>query len=386
MMKDIGDGLQEFLDERARVLTVAWALPPSGQVRDEDMKAAMTNFREYCARNLIALGQVAREVGRPNEEAIGELLAGRFTADAERDVRMLNAWLEQHARRAITRKPGGFVSDTHVATEMMNAARLIVSTESIGLVIGPSGVGKTACAEVIAETVPGSIYLRITRESRNPRGFLSALADALHCRRNAGRSEREGARGTVGGRVFDRLSRSGRLVILDEAHQLSAVGLETVRDLHDSCAVPILLVSTVDLQERILRDADADHGQFYSRVAVVVHLTAGRDIFGGDKRPLFTKEQIRKLFEVTPIRLAPDATDYLQGVANQLGRGSLRRCAILLEFAARRARKRQGLAEFEEVTVSAVDLEVAEQCTRRDPVEEEMVADRRRRSAVVASA
>jgi hypothetical protein len=77
------------------------------------------------------------------------------------------------------------------------------------------------------------------------------------------------------------------------------------------------------------------------------------------------------------VKLSPDTARYLQGVANMLGYGSLRRCKMLLRNAVRRARKRLGLADGETVTVTADDLRWTETRLRRESSERDMIEHRR---------
>ena len=106
--------------------------------------------------------------------------------------------------------------------------------------------------------------------------------------------------------------------------------------------MPVLLIATRDLHDRILKNADPDHGQLYSRFDITHHLTEGRDMYSGKGKALYTVDDIRALYNEPPVKLSPDGVQYLHEVANMLGYGSLRRCKILLRNGARRARKRQG--------------------------------------------
>ena len=178
-------------------------------------------------------------------------------------------------------------------------------------------------------------------------------------------------------RVLETLRDSHRLLILDEAAKLSDAAVELLRDIHDNTGVPMLLIATRDLHERIVRNADPDHGQLYSRFDVIHHLSEGYDVNSGGK-VLHSMDDIRTLYADPPIRLASDAVRYLQGVANDLGRGSLRRCKSLLQNAVRRARKRQGLSEGDKVTVTADDLEWVETRLRQESSERQAARDRQR--------
>ncbi|GAF89786.1 unnamed protein product, partial [marine sediment metagenome] len=178
-------------------------------------------------------------------------------------------------------------------------------------------------------------------------------------------------------KVIRALQGTNRLLILDEASTLTDKALTLLRDLHDSAGIPVFMVCTKDLFERITRGVDADHGQLYSRIDIVHALTQGQDVNAGGK-PLFTVEDIKQLYQVPPIRLSPDGVQFMLAVANQLGYGSLRRCGVLLRNAARRARKRQGLAAEDDVTVTADDLEVVERILRQEAGEQTTATERRR--------
>jgi DNA helicase TIP49 (TBP-interacting protein) len=185
--------------------------------------------------------------------------------------------------------------------------------------------------------------------------------------------------------VLARIEGSNRLIIIDEAHKLNGEAVELLREIHDASGCPIFMLATKDLAERIERSADPDHGQLYSRVDIIWPLTQGHDVGAGGK-PLFTIDEIRRLYEQVPIRLSPDAARYLRDVANDLGRGSLRRCRTLVMNAARRARKRMDLAEEETVTVTADDLAYADERLRPQQSDVELVKQRRARVAEAVSA
>ena len=98
-------------------------------------------------------------------------------------------------------------------------------------------------------------------------------------------------------------------------------------------------------------------------------------------KALHTIEDIRKLFDEPPIKLSTDGARYLQDVANNMGAGSLRRCKIVLQNGARRARKRQNKGDSETVTVTADDLYYSDTNLRREKGERELINERRRSDA-----
>jgi len=257
--------------------------------------------------------------------------------------------------------------------EALPAARLVHENKTMGLLLAPSGVGKSRCAQAINQHYVGSIYVRVMCGYHHPRGIAHALSHKLDLLGNtlvAGHRTM-----TRIERIIDRLLDSDRMLIVDEAQKLNDAALEFCRDIHDSTGVPVLFFATADLHDRIMRTVGPDHGQLFSRFDVVHHLTQGKDVYSGGK-PLFSIDEIVKLYERTPIRLSPDAAKFLQDVANQVGHGSLRRCKTLLRNAVRRARKRLEVTDGCRITVSAIDIEWVEARLRMESAEQHSVQER----------
>jgi DNA transposition AAA+ family ATPase len=376
------DDITDILTDQERILMVAWMLPNEGPLTEAQRTQAMGNFADYIRRHNMTPTDVGRQVGSPKATTITELIKGVYRANADVHVRKLNMFIEQHARAHAAALYDKFVS-TKVAKDILAVARLVREGQTMGLVIGPTGIGKSRCALAVHEKYVGSIYVRIIGGYHHAKGLTQALAERLNVRTHA-RSKGVGAHHTQLERVIDILRDSHRLLILDEAHKFTDSAIELLRDIHDTAGVPVLLLATKDLHDRILKNADPDHGQLCSRFDVIHHLTEGHDIYAGGKA-LYTLQDIRDLYNELPIKLADDAARYLLEVANVLGYGSLRRCKSLLRNAARLARKRQGLSEGEKVTVLAVDLEWTEGRLRRESSEQETVKQRRRQASAAIS-
>ncbi len=381
MTEEKQDDILHILKDE-KILVAAWMLPNEGSLSDAQRRQAMDNFARYTRAHGLTATHVAHQLGKPRATTIGELMKGVYRANADDHIRRLNLWVEQNARSRSAALADTFVS-TKVARDMLTVARLCRENVSIALVYGPTGIGKTRCAMAIHDKYVGSIYLRVMTGFASPKGLTMILSDRLGVRGRPGRQERVPQ--TQLERIIDLLRNSDRLLIVDEATKLSDSAMEILRDIHDECCIPILLIATRHLHERIQRNADPDGGQFYSRVDVVKNLTEGHDLYRGDKRPLYTVDDIKKLYNEPPIRLAPDAAHYLRDVANALGYGSLRTCKILLQNAARRARKRLDRAEGEQVTVAAVDVQWVESRLKQESSEQQLIKERQRVAAGVSS-
>jgi len=375
--------INDIMADGERILMAAFLLPNEGELSESQKQQAMGNFAEYIRKSGLAAHDVAHAIGTPRVSTITELVKGVYRANADDHIRKLNLWIEQHARAKAAALTDRFVT-TKVARDMLNTARLVRENMTMGLVVGPTGIGKSRCALAIHERYVGSIYVSVMTGQHHVRGLTHALAVKLGARSMTAASRTKLYANQLEC-VIDKLQNSGRLVIIDEASKLSDEAIALCRDIHDSTGAPFILIATKDLHDRIVATADPDHGQLYSRFDVIVNLTQNADAYGGGKA-LYTMQDIRDLYNEPPVKLANEAVKYLLDVANMLGRGSLRRCKILLRNAVRRARKRQGIADDEAVTVTAADLEYVERALRPEKSEQEAVEDRRRQAAgMVAS-
>jgi len=380
-----GGDLNDFLRDRDRVLKAGCALPNEGELSEDGRLRAMENFQRYLQRTKLSVNDVVQKVGSPRASTIRDLMKGVYRENADQHIRTLNNWVEQDARQRAVAISGKYVQ-TSVAKQMMAAARLVREAGTMGIVYGPTGIGKTRCARAVHEHFAGSILVTVQYGLYHPKGFTTALAEALGVR-SVGTARNDAKFSTQYERVIERLRESNRLLIVDEAHKLHEGAIELLREIHDATGVPVLLVAIKELQTRLMRHADPDAGQLYSRIDIecpLVEADAGRDGSKRGMKKLYTVEDIRQLYQDPPIRLGPDAVQYLADVANHLGFGSLRKCKRLLVAAARFARKRQDVPDGDDVTVSAVDLEFAERSLRRSGVEQENVTARQSQAVATA--
>ena len=347
-------------------------LPNEGDLSDAQRAQAMGNFARYLKANKITPQQVARQLGRPRVTTIGELMQGTYRASADGHIRKLNLWVEQNARQRAAVLTEKYVA-TRVAKEIEVVARLVREDQVMGMVIGASGIGKARCALALHQKYVGSIYIRVMSGTHTARGITVALNEAMGVASGNPHS-------VALARTIAELTGTGRFLIIDEAHRLVDPALHVLRDLHDSAKVPILLLATKALFDRIEKDADPDRGQLYSRFAVLHHVTEGYELYQGGKA-LFTVAEISELYAEPNVRLSMDGARFLQDVANDLGRGSLRKCAHLFRNAARHARKLAGLDAAKTVTVTAQHLESVESRLRRVGREHDRIEHRRRVAA-----
>ena len=246
------DDIAQLFDTKDQILMAAWMLPNKGTLSDAQRRQAMENFSRYITLHGIKVAAVAHQLGTPRATTIGELLKYKWREGSDDHIRKLNMWVEQHTRAAAASLTDDFVM-TGVAKAMFKRAQLIRENGTMGLLLGPTGIGKSRCLQAIHEEIVGSIYIRVDHKRRHPKGLTSAIAQQLGVRSVSDSTARNQQHYNQFERVVNALINSNRLLILDEAQKLGDEALEALRDLYDETGIPIMLVATKDLYERIRR-------------------------------------------------------------------------------------------------------------------------------------
>lgn len=113
----------------------------------------------------------------------------------------------------------------------------------MGCVIGPAGRGKTKAAERTAVMSPDTVYLR-HQERLTHIGVIRELAFAL-----------AGARPSSAQHCFEliqtELAHHRRIIMVDEADRMSVRHLNTLRDIHDLCKVPVVMIGEEPLKAKL---------------------------------------------------------------------------------------------------------------------------------------
>lgn len=277
---------------------------------------------DYLANRGLSLIDAAAGIGREERDvaAIVEALQGRKITLHDDDLAsvktqslltLLNNWIEEHNRKADSEIPAQYVQ-TEVARRMIQVARLVHRTGKIGVATGPAGVGKSFVADHLVYELPGSVVARVNDGCRTPRAFIRAVGEAF---RVAG--ERRQSSPTLSA-IIKRLRGTNRLMIVDQAHELSDRSFRVLMSLNDEARIPILLIGTVDIRARVSPDVDPEYGQMARRIIARTELLpesfrAGK---GSRKKQWLKLDELRRILSGVKLKLSDDALRMLHEIAN----------------------------------------------------------------------
>ncbi|EDV9778401.1 AAA family ATPase [Salmonella enterica subsp. enterica] len=178
--------------------------------------------------------QIARESG----VAAGTLSAfvnNKYNGDNERVAQTLQRWLENYHRAAELPEPPRFV-ETQTVRQIWTSMRFAGLTESIAVICGNPGVGKTEAAREYRRTNNNVWMITVTPSCASVLECLTELAFEL------GMNDAPRRKGPLSRALRRRLEGTQGLVIIDEADHLAAEVLEELRLLQESTRIGLVLM------------------------------------------------------------------------------------------------------------------------------------------------
>lgn len=315
------------LEQDARIMRRARMLPTDRPLTTDEIDQVARDVKRWLRESGRSAQSVSRALGKGFSPAtISGFLNAVNRGDGEKVARALNEYMERESRASEAKRPDGYV-ETAVAKRMLVVVATAIETRSIGLVVGPAGMGKTLTAKAAASMYTGSIYLRVTQSERRNTGLVASFARML------GVPTRSTAH-TTHRLVIDHLRGTGRPLLIDEAHALQASAIDALRDIHDEAEVPVVLFGTNDVRKKV-NDTEAWYGQLNSRIVATCDLGELANPPRGRGQPLFTTDEIRKVFSSSKLKLTGDGAQFLCELACIPGLGGLRICAKIMDLAMR---------------------------------------------------
>jgi transcriptional regulator with XRE-family HTH domain len=289
-------------------------------ITPEQIDLVVHQIELFCTEQNISRKQLARAIGLKSAGNISDVLNGNYKADRRPLIQQLDAWLEQELKRLATPSDCRFVWTT-VAREIQTVAQLAVALKVIGLVYGgdTSGVGKTMALEAVHAETPGSIFITIEKQHANATGVWRAIAQAMRINDGKGNA-------ALYDRIKGELRDTPRLLIVDQIHNLRGRKddgpLYLLADLYDMTNhAPQLWCGTADmvgyLNRGVKNRGDESLAQLRRRIGIqrdLMQRTRSPEE-GGKDEPLYTVEDIRRVFAANKLKIAADGVQFLWRLA-----------------------------------------------------------------------
>jgi len=314
----------DLIAQEARV-TRARLLPTERKLTDDEILAV----REEATRFLSYRGHSGAWLSRQLGDGFGptsvtQWLKGTYTGDVDAFARAINAKIATLISAERVKMPEEFVR-TAVAERILAAIKQAHDHRGIAEITGDSGYGKTITLKAAQAIYPGSAYIRINTVNRNAHNLLGDIFEEVTGR---GAPTRFGLQYSG---VIGTLKGTSRVLLIDEAHMLSASGRGLLRDILDEAEVGVVLAGNDDISAMLDRERSQRRGQFASRVVARCRFDRADSMLDGGGSTasggmLFTADDIVKMFSRSQLRLTGDGAQMLAAIASLPESGALRLC------------------------------------------------------------
>ncbi|AXD31962.1 DNA transposition protein [Salmonella enterica] len=236
--------------------------------------------------------QIARESG----VAAGTLSAfvnNKYNGDNERVAQSLQRWLENYHRAAELPEPPRFV-ETQTARQIWTSMRFASLTESIAVICGNPGVGKTEAAREYRRTNNNVWMITVTPSCASVLECLTELAFEL------GMNDAPRRKGPLSRALRRRLEGTQGLVIIDEADHLGAEVLEELRLLQESTRIGLVLMGNHRVYSNMTGgNRTVEFARLFSRIAkrTAINKTKKADVKAIADAWQITSENERELLQ-----------------------------------------------------------------------------------------
>ncbi|EED0147387.1 AAA family ATPase [Escherichia coli] len=204
------------------------------------------------------------QIARKSGVAAGTLSAfvnNKYNGDNERVAQTLERWLENYHRAAELPEPPRFV-ETRTARQIWTSMRFASLTESISVICGNPGVGKTEAAREFRRTNNNVWMITITPSCASVLECLTELAYEL------GMNDAPRRKGPLSRALRRRLEGTQGLVIIDEADHLGAEVLEELRLLQESARIGLVLMGNHRVYSNMTGgNRTVEFARLFSRIA-----------------------------------------------------------------------------------------------------------------------
>lgn len=204
----------------------------------------------------IKQSDVAKGIGQ-SDSMVSQWRKGLYKGDnAKVDEAIANFIQREQKKREINDLEMVFCH-TETTKRVMNFLETVHQSRGQGLFIGRAGMGKTTIQREYARRHPDVILLEVS-PTYTPAVILKTIAKKIG-------ANSSGSLNDIYEAILEKLTGSGRMILADEAENLSTRSLEILRRLRDQAKIGLLLAGTMRLKTNLI----GRHGeleQLFSRV------------------------------------------------------------------------------------------------------------------------
>lgn len=229
----------------------------------------LARVKALLEQSTVTQAQIAKEIG-VSGSTVNQLLNGNYKADPTAMVLKLANWLTARDQRADAPRDPGFVM-TETAKQIMADMGYALTTQSIVIIHGISGVGKTTALREFQRN-NNNVWVITTSPSR------ATMTECLYeLAMELGMENAPRLRGPLARALRRRLRNTKGLIVVDEADHVDRPTLEELRILAEEVEVGLVLVGNSRVYTQLTGGPRSeDFARLFSRIAMKRALTKAK--------------------------------------------------------------------------------------------------------------
>ena len=229
----------------------------------------IARVKALLEQSTVTQALIAKEIG-VSGSTVNQLLNGNYKADPTAMVQKLANWLTARDQRADAPRDPGFVM-TETAKQIMADMGYALTTQSIVIIHGISGVGKTTALREF-QCNNNNVWVITTSPSR------ATMTECLYeLAMELGMDNAPRLRGPLARALRRRLRNTKGLIVVDEADHVDRPTLEELRILAEEVEVGLVLVGNSRVYTQLTGGPRSeDFARLFSRIAMKRSLTKAK--------------------------------------------------------------------------------------------------------------
>lgn len=221
----------------------------------------LARVKALLEQSTVTQAQIAKEIG-VSGSTVNQLLNGNYKADPTAMLQKLANWLTARDQRADAPRDPGFVM-TETAKQIMADMGYALTTQSIVIIHGISGVGKTTALREFQRN-NNNVWVITTSPSR------ATMTECLYeLAMELGMENAPRLRGPLARALRRRLRNTKGLIVVDEADHVDRPTLEELRILAEEVEVGLVLVGNSRVYTQLTGGPRSeDFARLFSRIAM----------------------------------------------------------------------------------------------------------------------
>lgn len=225
------------------------------------MKTLKQEFDEFLIQSGLKQVDVCRSIN-VTQSRFSQILNGTYPSDGSKVETKLKDYMDNYKRRAQAHQsaPKEDRDEIFVSLDFKRATYVFdecANEHELGLVYGMAGTGKTTAIREFCKHNPNAIHIKSNIHT-TAAVLLDELCEALKITPPRPIYKKLKV-------VMAELSKSDKILIIDEAENLPLRALETARTLYDETRTPLILVGTPRLIDN-LTGKNMELRQMYNRI------------------------------------------------------------------------------------------------------------------------